>query len=199
MKLLPQSSQSSKLGRKSPTISKKKPNYTQQLFLSAMVEKQLVALRDFGVPSSKVLEVLRQLRRDTGAVAKISKRRGRARGRGQSSKQKGRSAVLLVRDLLLVHCQLVDPKVKDDDIFVKATSQGGCDVHLSPRVADIFPFGIEVKNVEKFSLWEALAQAEVNARKRLKPVPGIVFFKRARSPLYVALKADDFLHALHRT
>ncbi len=149
-----------------------------------------------GVPASQVAEALRTLRSDCLTVQGRSKRRGRAKGRGQSSKAKGRSAVVLVRDLLLAHCQIADPKIKDDDIFVKATSQGGCDVHLSPRAANIFPFGIEVKNAESLSIWKALAQAEVNAKK--KKAPAIVFFKRARSPLYIAMEAEDFLSGLRQ-
>ena len=115
---------------------------------------------------------------------------GTARGGGQSSKAKGRSAVAIVADLLRLTFHL-----GDGDVFVKATSQGGCDVHLSPLALDVFPFAIEVKNVEALNIWKALAQAQTNADGRTP----IVFFKRARTQMYVALNAADFLFYVSQT
>jgi hypothetical protein len=112
----------------------------------------------------------------------------RAKGGGQSSKQKGRAAVLLVADLLRKAFRW-----EQDDALVKATSMIGVDLHLSPRAQRDFPFAIEAKNVEKLNIWDALSQAAANAGGKTP----IVFFKRANSQLYVALAADDFLRALH--
>jgi hypothetical protein len=114
--------------------------------------------------------------------------RGRAKGGGQSSKAKGRSAVLLVVATLRHALGL-----EEGDVFVKATSQGGCDVHLSPAALARFPFSIEIKNDEHLRVWAALRQAELNARPGRPP---ILFFKRAGSLLFVALSAADFLRLL---
>lgn len=113
---------------------------------------------------------------------------GRARGGGQSSKAKGRTAVQQVRDLMLS----VAPGLQPDDLLVKATSMGGVDLHLSPAAARWFPFAIEVKCVEALNIWAALKQAMDQSNGK----PPIVFFKRAHSPLYVALRAEDLLTLL---
>lgn len=110
---------------------------------------------------------------------------GTAKGGGQSSKAKGRVAVQLVRSLLLSAYPALEP----DDILVKATSMGGCDLHLSPAALKLFPFAIEVKCQESLQIWAALRQATENAGTR----PPILFFKRARTDLYVALRARDFV------
>lgn len=150
--------------------------------LTTLARKALLA----GVPAKDIAQALRQLREEKLTVQHACKRRGRAKGGGQSSKAKGRTAVVAVRDLLLRSFQL-----QDDDLLVKATSQGGCDLHLSPHAQKFFPFGIEVKSAEALSIWSALAQADVNAKK--KNLPPIVFFKRAHSELFVALKASDLM------
>jgi hypothetical protein len=144
-----------------------------------------------GVPAKKVIAAIRDVLDEHRAIAGLSKRRGRARGGGQSSKAKGRKAVQVVRDLLLATYDF-----EEDDVLVKATSMGGCDLHLSPKAQHAFPFAIEVKNVEKLSIWAALAQAQVNATP--KNQPAVVFFKRAGSPMYVALRADAFLSRVRR-
>lgn len=111
--------------------------------------------------------------------------RGYAKGRGQSSKAKGRSAVLAVAELVRTVLGL-----PVEDVWVKATSQVGTDLHLSARARTAFPFSVEVKNVEAFNIWQALRQAAENAPPDLAPV---VFFKRARTPLYAALDARQFV------
>lgn len=113
---------------------------------------------------------------------------GRARGGGQSSKAKGRDAVQGVRLLLL----RAFPALEDEDIFVKTTSQGGADLHCSPAAQRYFPFRVEVKCQEALNIWAALRQAAKNARERLP----ILFFKRARTEWYVALRAEDFVTLL---
>lgn len=113
---------------------------------------------------------------------------GRAKGGGQSSKAKGREAVQQVRDLML----MVAPQLQPDDLLVKATSMGGVDLHLSPAAARWFPFAIEVKCVEALNIWAALRQAVDQSNGK----PPIVFFKRARTELFVALRAKDLLNLL---
>lgn len=116
------------------------------------------------------------------------KSQGKAKGGGRSSKDKGRAGVLQAVAVLRFHLGL-----EEGDVFVKATSQGGCDVHLSPAALRVFPFSVEVKNTELLNIWAALRQAEVNAAPGRPP---ILFFKRAGSPLFVALSAPDFLRVL---
>lgn len=98
--------------------------------------------------------------------------------------------------MVLTRKALLDafPDLGEDDIFVKATSQGGCDVHLSPKALRYFRYGIEVKAAEALSIWKALAQARINAER--KGLPLVLFFKRASTPLYVAFEAKDVLPQL---
>lgn len=81
------------------------------------------------------------------------------------------------------------------DVFVKATSQIGVDLHLSELARKVFPFSIEVKNVETLSIWAALRQAEENSTANM---PAVVFFKRAGTRMYVALDASVFLKKVYR-
>lgn len=106
---------------------------------------------------------------------------------GRASKAKGRNAVVQVVDTLRAFFAL-----QDDDMIVKATSQGGCDVHMSPLAAGLFPYAIEVKNQETLKIWAALKQAEANAGQKTP----ILFFTRAHAPMYVALRVDHFLQVL---
>jgi hypothetical protein len=115
--------------------------------------------------------------------------KGRAKGGGQSSKAKGRSACLAVQAALLAAA----PQLTEGDVFVKATSQLGVDLHLSPLARAWFQFSIEAKNVESLNIWKALKQATDNASPDLPP---IVFFKRAHSDMFVALRAVDFLRLI---
>lgn len=121
-------------------------------------------------------------------VVRIATPRGRARGRGQSSKAKGRSAVVWVKNML--HTCL---NIRMEDMHVKATSQIGEDLFLSPNARADFPFTIEVKNVERLQIFAALAQAEANATP---DYPAVVFFKRANTPMFVAMNAATFMDVL---
>lgn len=113
---------------------------------------------------------------------------GRAKGGGRSSKAKGRAAVVLVADAIRARFAL-----EVEDVFVKATSQVGCDLHLSPLAILRFPYSIEVKACESFNAWKSFAQADANATGANPP---ILFFKRARTELFVMLRASDFLKAI---
>jgi len=62
------------------------------------------------------------------------------------------------------------------------------DLKLSPRALEQYPFEIENKNVEKLNIWAALEQAETHGE--LNP---ILFFRRNRSKLYMAMEAERFL------
>lgn len=111
---------------------------------------------------------------------------GKAKGaRGRASKAKGRAAVV---DVALKLREVFG--LDDGDIFVKATSQGGCDLHLSPLTENLFPFSVEVKNQEALNVWAALRQAGENATPER---PALLFFKRAHTEFYIAMRAADFL------
>lgn len=110
-------------------------------------------------------------------------------GGGRQSKVKGRAGCVAVQEALLAAA----PWLSDADIYVKATSQIGVDLHLSPRARAWFGFSIEGKNSEKLNIWKALKQATDNASPGLPP---IVIFKRARTELFAALRLTDFLKLL---
>jgi hypothetical protein len=79
------------------------------------------------------------------------------------------------------------PAEKDGDIESRPMGQNGRDVILRGKAKEMFIFhGIECKNRETLNIWQALAQAEEHGGKP------IVFFKRNRSEIYAALKAEDF-------
>jgi hypothetical protein len=139
----------------------------------------------------RAVSLLRELIAEHDAVSARSARRGRARGGGQSSKSKGREGAQMAQALIVETLGL-----QPDDVLVKATSMGGVDLHLSPHAQSVLPYGVESKRVESLNVWEAMAQAEVNATK--KGVDPVVFFSRAHSPLYVALPAKSFLLAIKR-
>lgn len=109
---------------------------------------------------------------------------------GAATKAKGRDLMLAIKTLLLLNA----PWLSEDDFLVKATSMLGVDLHVSPRAAEWFPFAVEGKNTETLQIWAALTQAQYNAAKQGKPA--IVFFKRAGTPIYVALAAIDLLTLL---
>jgi hypothetical protein len=102
-----------------------------------------------------------------------------------SAKAKGRRLQAEIAQMISkVTCIPVE---KDGEIDVRPMGQAGRDVILRGRAKELFCFhGIECKNCERFSIWDALKQAETHGGKP------IVFFKRNRSDTYVALKAEDF-------
>ena len=114
----------------------------------------------------------------------------KARGGGASSKAKGRKLMVRLAELITsVH------RLGDGDVFVKATSQAGCDLHMSPLADERFPFSVEGKNVERLDIWAAIRQANDNATPER---PAVVFFTRAHHPIYVALSAEVFLELTRR-
>lgn len=100
-------------------------------------------------------------------------------------KAKGRAACVAVHALLMDAL----PFLNSDDIYVKTGSAGGVDIHLSERAQQKFPFDIEVKAKENLNIWAALAQATANTKGNTP----IVFFKRNRTPMFVAMLATDFM------
>jgi hypothetical protein len=83
-----------------------------------------------------------------------------------------------------------------DDVKPAIMGESGVDIHLSPAMQERLPLAIECKYRESLNIWDAMKQAEANAvRTGLKPA---LIFKRARSPVYVAVKFDDFIWWMRR-
>ena len=120
-----------------------------------------------------------------GAVKSVGRLR---RGGGQASKAKGRAGVEAVVALL----RKTAPWLGEADIYIKTSAVRGVDLHLSPAAQAWLNYAIEVKNTEGLNIWQALKQAESNATT----CPPLLFFKRAFTDLYVALRATDFLTLL---
>lgn len=86
------------------------------------------------------------------------------------------------------------PVEKDGDIEPRPMGQTGRDVILRGKAKELFTFhGIECKNQEKFSIWDAIKQAGEHGGKP------IVFFKRNKSDIYVVLTAEDFFDLYKKT
>lgn len=85
------------------------------------------------------------------------------------------------------------PQLGEDDVVSRGMGGAGEDVILSTAARELVPLSIEAKNQERFSIWEALRQAEVNAKADHIPV---VFFTRNRTREYVALPAETLLDLL---
>lgn len=104
-----------------------------------------------------------------------------------SAKQKGRRCSQEVAEIISAHFGL-----EPGDVMVTPSSVTGPDLWLSPKAQREFPFAVECKNQESLNVWSALRQAEGHS----ETLPGVLFFKRNRSELYVALRAKDFLQNL---
>jgi hypothetical protein len=107
----------------------------------------------------------------------------------RSAKAKGRKLQQTVRDTILENFQHLEP----DDVKSAIMGESGADIKLSPAARKVFPYATECKNVEKLNIWQALEQAEKNASEVTTP---LLFFKRNRSKLYVALEAEHFFELL---
>lgn len=112
--------------------------------------------------------------------------------KSKSAKDKGRRAVLELRERLLKGA----PELSEGDVEVKTTSAPGEDLWLSPAARKAYPFVFEVKNVEKLNVWDAIAQADAHALGT--PYAPALVFKRNRSDMYVAVRLDDFIRLLRR-
>lgn len=102
-----------------------------------------------------------------------------------SAKQKGRILQQDIRDKILEKF----PELQEDDVTSRSMGCGGEDVLLSPKARVFFPFSCECKNQESMSIWQALKQAEANAKNNIP----LLIFKRNRTKIYCALSFDDLL------
>lgn len=107
---------------------------------------------------------------------------------GRGPKAKGRAGCEAVKAALHQYF----PFFADGDVFIKTTTAGGADLHLSDSALEKFNYAVEIKNSESLNIFKALKQAELNGSKVNRPY--VVLFKRAGSPVFAALPAADFLH-----
>lgn len=100
-------------------------------------------------------------------------------------KAKGRSLVVETKAWL----HSVFPEFQDGDIVVPTTSQPGMDLKLSPAIAEIFPYALEMKRQEGYSnVYKAMEQAEANA-ENLTPV---VILRQNHKEALVVMKLEDW-------
>lgn len=111
--------------------------------------------------------------------------------KSRSAKAKGRRAAQEVQALLLAHA----PELNADDVRVVPSGVPGEDLWLSSKARGVYPFAVEVKNVEKLNFWEAIRQAEAHAKgTEYQP---LVVFRRNNDKLRVILDFDRFLKIWH--
>ena len=109
-----------------------------------------------------------------------------------SAKAKGRRPLKRFRELLLKWLPL-----EPGDITVTPSGVTGVDLQLSPEALRYIPYGVEGKAEEALSIWGALRQAESHC-KGLSLRRPLLVFTRNRTPLYVALEAEEFVRLLAR-
>lgn len=100
-----------------------------------------------------------------------------------SAKAKGRRLQQWVANKIgkTIDCEVE----KDGDIESRPMGQSGSDVILRGVAKELFPFGVECKNVENLSIWKALDQAKEYGEP-------LLFFTRNRTSKYVACRANQF-------
>ena len=104
--------------------------------------------------------------------------------RASSAKAKGRRAAAEFQQLLLARF----PELHPDDIRITPSGVNGEDLQLSPKARELLNFHFEIKNQERFNIWEALKQSKNHGKS--KPV---VVFKRNRTPFHVCMEVETFL------
>lgn len=103
-----------------------------------------------------------------------------------SCKAKGRRCAVEVKELLEKYA----PDLRPGDLVVTPSGVTGPDLLLSPAARELYPFTVECKNQEAIQIWAALKQAESHAAD---DEVGVLFFRRNRSKLYVAMDAEQFV------
>jgi len=107
-----------------------------------------------------------------------------------SAKAKGRRLQQHVRDRLIERLGL-----KKEDVHSRSMGAFGTDVYLSAEARAGFPYAVECKNQETFSIYKAWDQAVENGLKDgLHPV--VVYKKNSRDPL-VILDFENFLDLIY--
>lgn len=78
---------------------------------------------------------------------------------------------------------------KDTDIESRPMGQSGTDVRLSPRTKKKFPFAVECKRAESWSIHEWIKQAKTNQDS---DTDWIVIARRSRDNAVAIIDADTF-------
>lgn len=107
--------------------------------------------------------------------------------RTSSAKSKGRRACAEAREAMLRHA----PELQPDDIRVVPSGVPGEDLWLSPAARTLYPFAMELKNVEKLNFWDAIKQAETHAKGTL--YTPLVVFRRNNEKLRMIVDFEQFL------
>lgn len=84
---------------------------------------------------------------------------------------------------------------KDKPIESRPMGQSGYDVRLESRVLDVFPFSVECKFRERWSVPKWIAQAKAN---EAEGTHWLLVCKQSRKPPVVILEADAFFEILKR-
>lgn len=84
---------------------------------------------------------------------------------------------------------------KDKPIESRPMGQSGCDVRLESRVLDVFPFSVECKFQERWSVPKWIEQAKAN---EAEGTHWLLICKQSRKPPVVILEADAFFEILKR-
>jgi len=87
------------------------------------------------------------------------------------------------------------PYGKDLDIDSRPMGQSGVDVILRGRARDIFPYAVECKAVEKWSIHQWIEQAKSNSEGD----NWLLFCKRNHEDPIVVLDADKFFKIIRST
>ena len=78
---------------------------------------------------------------------------------------------------------------KDKDIVPRIMGQSGVDIHMVPKVLDMFPFSIECKNAETWHLQQWIKQAKDN---ELPVTDWMLFIKKNGEKPVVIMDAERF-------
>ena len=108
----------------------------------------------------------------------------------RSAKAKGRRLQQEVQQKLLEAFKGI---LEPDDIAVAIMGQSGEDLKISPAARKFIPLSIECKNQEKIAVWQAIKQAQENAKEGCEPA---VVFRRNNSDTFVTIRFDYFLEML---
>ena len=109
--------------------------------------------------------------------------------KSRSAKNKGKRLQNKVAEILIE-----EMGIHADDIISTPAGWNGEDIILSSAARKKFPFAIECKNRETLNVWEALKQAETNAKRaELNP---LVVFGRNRTEPYAIITFDLFIRLL---
>ena len=84
---------------------------------------------------------------------------------------------------------------KDKPIESRPMGQSGYDVRLESRVLDVFPFSVECKFQERWSVPKWIEQAKAN---EAEGTHWLLVCKQSRKPPVVILEADAFFEILKR-